>query len=1121
MSGATPADSEARQRALDISTSVIVQAPAGSGKTSLLTMRFLRLLSVVDAPEEVIAVTFTRKAAAEMRSRIVDALDSRLDDDLAQLGSFAEQVRQRDIELDWQLLANPARLRILTIDALCTSLTRQLPWTSGFGAPPGLLEDSSPTYRHTVRRFLARGDDGDDSINEQLRVLLTHFDNDVSSIERMLVRMLSHRDQWAEKIVGSHADWRAELEQIIARLVEHRLAELSETLEQHASIDYEQLTRVIAFAVEHATGNDSCPYDPASLHDRRFPLTPTIDNLAAWQALANLLLTKSKDVSLRKAFNKNLGFPAKNKHPQAEQNKEAIGQIVSRLAEVEGLVAQFDLIRRLPQQIEQEQWKLLQALQQLLPQLLAELHLSFTESGLVDYTEISLRAVSALGDASGPTELALRLDHRISHVLVDEFQDTSSIQFNLITRLIRGWQPGDGRTLFLVGDPMQSIYRFRKADVQLFLNVWQHGVGDVELQQETVSVNFRSRAGIVNWVNDSFTEIFPARSDALEGAVNYAPSTPWHAADDAEAVSFHPQRHGDPVAEARLVVELVEQELALGRKVAILIRNRSHLAQIVPALQQAQRPFQGLELVKLWDHETIQDLFALTRACQHPGDRVAWLALLRAPWCGLKLHDLHTLVHADEGRTIIESLRLHGDRLEDRDRVMRVLPLLEHMLAQRRRGSLRRLVQWLWTELGGPACVDDAAMADAQRYFDMLESVEIGGVVASMSELEDRLRTLYASPQPDPESERLQIMTIYKSKGLEFDSVILPRLGARARADEAELVRLTEVAIGHDEVDFLIAPRPRAGAQSDPLYDLSGRFNRDRADNELDRLLYVACTRARIRLHLLGAANFSASSESFSPARSSLLARMWPLYKDRFGTQQRPLEAAAQEVSAPVRSLSRLPNRWCPPEPPPPVIRRDRQDIHESVESIEYSWAGEQARQLGIVVHEVLLNLSQQGGASWTPDRIEQAQSRWRAEFRRAGASEQALEALLARTTRAVRNTLDDDTGRWIISTDHSQARSEYQFTAVVDGVAAQFAVDRTFVDADGSRWIIDYKTSRHAGGDVEAFLETEKQRYLAQMTRYAEAFSMLDSEHPIRLGLYFPLLQRFVSWDHDASGVN
>ena len=152
------ADALARATALDVTRSFIVQAPAGSGKTELLTQRFLALLAVVERPEALLAITFTRKAAAEMRNRILDAL-RQCDDPSSGLRpetrALAQQVLHVDARQQWGLLRNPSRLRVLTIDALNQSLARRLPVLSGLGAGLGIDEDGVKLYRHAAERLLS------------------------------------------------------------------------------------------------------------------------------------------------------------------------------------------------------------------------------------------------------------------------------------------------------------------------------------------------------------------------------------------------------------------------------------------------------------------------------------------------------------------------------------------------------------------------------------------------------------------------------------------------------------------------------------------------------------------------------------------------------------------------------------------------------------------------------------------------------------------------------------------------------------------------------------------------------------------------------------------------------
>src|SRR5690606_37385349 len=175
-------------------------------------------------------------------------------------------------------------------------------------------------------------------------------------------------------------------------------------------------------------------------------------------------------------------------------------------------------------------------------------------------------------------------------------QDTSETQIALLQRLTSGWQPGDGRSLFLVGDPMQSIYRFRKADVGGFLRVKASGIGHLPLVSLELKDNFRSQADLVHWVNQTCGPVFPADDLPDLGAISYTPSQAFNAPDPQGGVQFHPVwvhsdacDDDDPSQQAEtLVVELARQALQhhAGSKspVAILVRARSHLEDIVRRL---------------------------------------------------------------------------------------------------------------------------------------------------------------------------------------------------------------------------------------------------------------------------------------------------------------------------------------------------------------------------------------------------------------------------------------------------------------------------------------------------------------------------------------------------------
>jgi ATP-dependent exoDNAse (exonuclease V) beta subunit len=363
---------------------------------------------------------------------------------------------------------------------------------------------------------------------------------------------------------------------------------------------------------------------------------------------------------------------------------------------VAGLFAE---VRALPPVVyESDQWQVLQALTTLLPRAVAELWLVFKEVGQSDFVEVSLAAGRALGEVDAPTDLLLHLDSRIRHILVDEFQDTSWGQFLLLKKLTSGWQQGDGRSLFLVGDPMQSIYRFREAEVGLYLQARHHGIDQLQLEPLYLTANFRSQAGIVDWVNGVFPALFPDREDEALGGVTYAPSVAAHEAMAVQAVTCHAMASRDDRAEALRVVELVHQARRDDPQgsVAVLVRARSHLQEILRAFHQAGLRFRAQEIDPLAGRPVARDLLALTRALLHPSDRIAHLAVLRAPWCGLCLDDLHALAGETPDATLTELLRQPKRLLQlsedGRIRLARVTNVLSQVATQRGRTSLRAMM---------------------------------------------------------------------------------------------------------------------------------------------------------------------------------------------------------------------------------------------------------------------------------------------------------------------------------------------------------------------------------------------------------------------------------------------
>lgn len=1120
-------DIGAREEALAPSRSFIVQAPAGSGKTELLIQRYLVLLASVNEPEEIVAITFTRKAAAEMRERVLEAFAHAIAG--SEPGSEHERRTQelahaalaRDGARGWRIADSPARLRIQTIDSLCAALTRQMPMLSKFGSQPESIEDASALYAEAARATVDLIESKEPAAGHVER-LLAHLDNNVERVDELLVEMLRRRDHWLRHVMVKQ---RAGLERA---LVAERRAVIARV---QALVPLPARAELLAIA-DYSLGNRG---------EALLAAFPGGDDAQSWATLADVLLTRNG--AWRAKVDKRHGFPA---GAVGKAWKDRLAALIATFAGATLCAALADTRRLPPATYTDGQWQVLEAITGLLKRAVAQLKLVFQSRGQVDFTEVSQRALLALEDAEGPTDLALRLDYQIRHLLIDEFQDTSISQFELLARLTAGWTPDDGRTLFVVGDPMQSIYRFREAEVGLFLAARAEGIGDVALAPLELSSNFRSQQGIVDWVNQAFRQVMPEVEDIGSGAVAYTASQAVHPRLAGDAVEIHPLFSGGEASEAETVVNIVAGIAAASANlderpsIAILVRGRNHLRDIVPRLKQAGLAFRAIEIDRLDDRPVVQDLVALTRALAHRGDRLAWLAILRAPWCGLTLADLHAIAGPEAAsptdgpraaQTIwdaIESDRVLASLSVDaRLRLARVRPVLAAALAERQRSSLRDEVEGTWLALGGPACAaSETDLEDAATYLDHLESKEEAGAIADFEAFEQGLDKLYALPDITAGDDAVQIMTMHKAKGLEFDHVIVPGLGRVPPAAGKQLFLWMERPAQPDasnsrslapSMNLLLAPIEETGAEFDPIYAWIKQLAAEKAAFEDGRLLYVAATRAKQRLHLLGETRLLVENEAQvarDPDSRSLLAKLWPVLSGEF---QRA--AATATVTAATggaaggavidQSLRRLVTTWSLPEAPPALAWTAASETAHAQDEIEYSWAGETARHVGSVVHRWLQRIADDELKGWNAARIESMRTSFNNELVACGVAEPELAAATERVARALANALADPRGRWLLG-PQQDARNEYRLTAVIEGERRNLVMDRTFTGTDGKRWIVDYKTSGHEGTNVEGFLDHEQDRYQAQLARYAQA---LAHGEPAMLGLYFPLLAGWREW--------
>ncbi len=657
-------DLEARSAALDIARSFIVQAPAGSGKTELLIQRYLKLLSSVENPEEVLAITFTRKAAAEMQYRVLDAMRMAHDGDTPSeehrqlTAQLAAAALQRDKECGWQLLENPRRLRIQTLDSLNALIARWQPISSPQSAG-GLrvvvdAEQKALLQAASLATLDWLAESGPESA--AIREVLGHIDNNTGAYSAYLEQMLATRDQWLP-FVGSGLMSADEADRLRRRLENNLEITVAEHLQRTRTLVPENLLESLTQLQNYAatrlleSGLPSMPV--CALQDTVGLPAAAAGAIEQWLGLAELLLTKAGQV--RKKVDKRVGFP-----PGDDGQKAAMQVLLADVADVPSLADFLHGVRTLPPvSFTDEQWRVLLALFRLLPVAVIELQRLFMAQGVSDHIEVALSATAALGTADNPGDVALLLDYQVRHLLVDEMQDTSSAQYRMLEALTGGWQPGDGRSLYCVGDPMQSIYRFRNAEVGQFLIAKEQGIGSVNLTPLQLRRNFRSGAFLVDWFNTVFPGILADHDDPGGGAVSYCDAVSVPALEGHGHCLVHPVFGAAPKEEATTGRQVIADILAQhpDEEVALLVRGRTQLPGLLAELRRAGIPYRAVEIDRLTDLPEVIEVLALTRAAVHPADRLAWLAILRAPWIGLTWTDLQALVVNDTASTVWELLQ--------------------------------------------------------------------------------------------------------------------------------------------------------------------------------------------------------------------------------------------------------------------------------------------------------------------------------------------------------------------------------------------------------------------------------------------------------------------------------
>ncbi len=872
-------DEAARRDAVDPARNVVLEASAGTGKTRVLVERYVNLLRAGVEPEHILAVTFTRKAAAEMRDRIIERLRE------ASRTSEIDRARWRELR------GRLGDISISTIDAFCLSLLREFPLEAD--VDPGFdLADATE-----VPRLIA------ESLTQALRICrgLARDDDDVA----LVFAQLGER----RLRVG------------LASLIDRRLV-APEALRRYLARGPQSLTAQSACAAAARRFRDLFEGLPGGLH--RFledgpvrhlqfaMLAAEIQRLAG--PAASEVVTREGQAGFRSVIDRLRGyFLTQDGRPRGEKfggtgfsaddcsSEAAWKRHRQTAAELAPAVAEIirSFRRDLNVVLSRGVWRIFAV-------ALAQYRQTLEARALLDFSGVLERAVQLLKDMDEFAQSRYKLEARYRHVLVDEFQDTSRAQWELVAQLVRSWGEGAGAgadaippSIFIVGDRKQSIYGFRDADV----SVLDKAAGFVEaLRQDgdsrrAISASFRAVPALLAFVNDVFDEIdkAPDRSDAfryqesdrfpLQELTEVAP-------DEAPAGSDTPLGVlvGDSVTAAadrvageitRLLARVTIRDRATGVRrrvqpadIAILFRSRDSHREYETALERLGVPTYVYKGLGFFDADEVQDAVTLLRYLADPFSDLRAAALLRS-----RIVRLSDAAIAALAPSLADAI-LSADPPEKRS-----APLSEddeHVLAQLR----AQVPRWLsWVDRLSPIELLNTLLAETAYAFETRGAgrrqarenlKKLRGLVArfqnrgyaTLARVADHLDELAIGDESNAAIDALDavsLMTVHAAKGLEFPVVFVVNMG-RGTGGVRAPIRVSVDAEGSPSVAI-------ADYQSEADEDALARER-----EETKRLLYVALTRARDRLYVSAVVQDGA----FRAGRGSLGEVMPPSLKAVF-----------------------------------------------------------------------------------------------------------------------------------------------------------------------------------------------------------------------------------------------
>lgn len=1073
-----------------------VLASAGTGKTWLLVTRIVHLLIAGVQPGCILAITFTRKAAAEMNNRVRERLrylaladEQGLDLALAEAGlDGTPETKHKARYLYEALLQQPYAIRTTTFHAFCQDVLRRFPLEADI--PPGfeLSENTNQLTQQAWDALYAEANAQPQSdLGSSLETLFEQV-NGPLACQKLLNRFLDHRSDWwafTRGVPDPVAHGRASLDSLFkVKKYEDPVAKFI------AHLPVETLNEFGELLGKHPTKqNLECRDNLMHALSQRNQMHPQ----SVFDLIKSVFFTQAGGVRARKSSN-------------TQQQKMGVdGE--ARYLELHGELA-IQLEQIIDRQLQKQTLTVSGAWLGAGHALVNHYQRIKTDQRVLDFTDLEWNAYLLLNHAENAQWVQYKLDQRIEHLLVDEFQDTNPTQWRLVLPLLEELASGDRqqtpRSVFLVGDNKQSIYRFRRADPRLLPMAQQWLQKHLNGQTFTMDTSWRSAPAIIDLVNRLFQtaplnqyisnfQPHQTHHKQLWGAVTLLPLVAKTARERQSATELRnpltcPREQDEEnrylqegLLVAKKIQTLVEQEVSIGQgkqarplrysDILILSRRRTHIQDYQAALRSLGIPYQAAGKGTLLETLEIQDMLALLKVILAPHTDLALAQVLKSPLFACSDQDLLLLAYASAGANWTEKLQLLAQQAQLSAPLLRAARLLPNWQALAQTLPVHDLLDTIYFQgeiirrylAAFPGHLHPRIRGNLQRFLELALEIDAGrypSLMGFVNQLVEMGNTDQEAPDETEESsgqDRVRIMTIHGSKGLEAPVVFLVDCAAVELPGESYQPLVDWPAESKKPERFLLTGKDSIS------HSLRQRQEPDE-QREAANLLYVAITRARQMLFISGTEPNRSSQDSVSWYQ---LLQQHIGHDGSIADSSPPLDQTKPDQTPAGNSLIALTNQAIPSQWQKPFQAQLTADIPLSPSTITNEAADTDsqvqtsdlfARQRGVAIHRALELLGQR--PELTSEQLNlQLSGELDTESHTPWLQEAVQEAIALFNHPDYRFLFDH--------TCYLQAHNEIPISYKLDGRLVYGRIDRLVVTSDNV-YVVDFKTQRsQANADI------------------------------------------------------